>query len=211
MVQILFDESMVKGLKAPAVRGRSTAQAALDQLLRDTGLTAVASRPGTFTVQRAKQSLAQQSLAQSSTDKPTAAPKEEPKTFTLPPVTVTAPVENTMRAEMERDLKQTKSVTGVSGQELQDFNPVNAFDALRVVPGVNYLFGSGTRNATPATIRGAAGTPTPKIIDDFPSIKLSGTGADRANTGFSNPGISIPSIAIESVEVVRGSQGVLYG
>ncbi|WP_168734206.1 TonB-dependent receptor [Pseudothauera nasutitermitis] len=48
--QVLFDETTVAGLRAPALKGSYTAGEALARLLAGTGITANVSRPGVFTL-----------------------------------------------------------------------------------------------------------------------------------------------------------------
>ena len=49
---LLFDEASVRGLSAPPVRGRLTVEAALQRLLRGSGLTARRTASGAFVIER---------------------------------------------------------------------------------------------------------------------------------------------------------------
>jgi Fe(3+) dicitrate transport protein len=50
-VQIIFDRTAVEALQAPALKGRFTAEAALDRMLSGTGLRARVSAPDTFSIE----------------------------------------------------------------------------------------------------------------------------------------------------------------
>ncbi|MFQ5779469.1 MAG: TonB-dependent receptor plug domain-containing protein, partial [Nitrospiria bacterium] len=117
--------------------------------------------------------------------------------------------EPTVRQQVEKDFKASKTTTSISERETRDFNAANPSDALRLIPGVNFTFGEGSRFGNPDAIRGVTGFPTPDAIDGFPVIRSPGTGAEGA--GFNGIGSVIPSIAISEIEVARGSQGVMFG
>lgn len=112
------------------------------------------------------------------------------------------------RDRFEETYAATRVEGGVDGEEVSAFNPANPYDALRLVPGVTYA--SGSRFGKPARIRGASSWATADVIEDFPSIREAGIGAEDG--GFTADfGSIIPSIALAGIEVKKGSLGVLYG
>ncbi|HEX6983033.1 MAG TPA: TonB-dependent receptor [Balneolaceae bacterium] len=113
------------------------------------------------------------------------------------------------RNTFEETYSRTKTVAYVSSEKTKAYNSTNAYDALRIVPGVSYLNGSGNRFGKPSRIRGASSWTIANVIEEFPSVREAGIGAEDGGlkSGF---GSSIPSIALRSIKVVKGSQGVLY-
>lgn len=112
------------------------------------------------------------------------------------------------RDRFEESYAATRMEAEVDGATARTFNPANTYDALRLVPGVTYS--SGNRFGKPARIRGASSWTTADVIEDFPSVREAGIGAEDG--GFTADfGSTIPSIALAGVEVKKGSLGVLYG
>lgn len=114
------------------------------------------------------------------------------------------------RNRFEETYAATRAETEVSAETIRDFNPANAYDALRLVPGVSYLWGSGGRFGKPSRVRGGSTWAIADVIEDFPSVREAGIGAEDG--GFTADfAATIPTIAISGVEVKKGSLGVLYG
>lgn len=109
----------------------------------------------------------------------------------------------------ETTFNKTKSSETVSSETARDYNSSNSYDALRVVPGVSYLNGAGNRFGKPSRIRGSSSWAIADVIEEFPSIREAGIGAEDGGLK-ADFGSSIPSIALENMKVVKGSQGVLY-
>ena len=109
----------------------------------------------------------------------------------------------------EQSYGTSSSGVSVEPAALEDFNPANNYDALRLVPGVNYLWDSGGRYSGPSRIRGGSAWTIPTAIEDYPTLRQSGIGAEDGGlkAGF---GSIIPSIALEGVEIKKASSGVLY-
>ncbi|MGH7481452.1 MAG: TonB-dependent receptor [Longimicrobiales bacterium] len=122
-----------------------------------------------------------------------------------------APVEVAVsRGRFEATYAATRAETKVSEDLPADFNPANNYDVLRLVPGVSYLFGAGGRFGKPSRIRGASTWAIADVIEDFPSVREAGIGAEDG--GFTADfGSTIPAIALAGIEVKKGSLGVLYG
>lgn len=112
------------------------------------------------------------------------------------------------RDRFEATYAITKTETEVEGEATRSWNPANPYDALRLVPGL--AFSGGNRFGKPTRIRGADAWATPDVIEDFPSVREAGIGAEDG--GFTADfGAMLPAIALAGIEVKKGSLGVLYG
>lgn len=127
----------------------------------------------------------------------------------LTPVELSALQVTGQRNRFTEAYERTRGETEVEAETTRDFNSANAYDALRIVPGVSFLEGAGGRNGKPSRIRGASTWAIPDVIEDFPSVREAGIGAEDGGL-TADFGASIPSIAIEDIEVKKGSLGVLY-
>lgn len=135
-----------------------------------------------------------------------------PQAIALPGVTATAGVSTAARIEaiVESRAEASQAKTAVAGRTAQDFNSANAYDALRIVPGVSYLAGAGGRQGQPSRIRAASAWVIPDAIEDFPTLRPAGIGTEDGGL-TAGPGAIIPAIAIERIDVKRGNLGVQYG
>lgn len=191
-VQVLFSPDSVAGLRAPAVSGSMTPQAALDRLLARSGLVAVPSGNG-FMVRS-----------------PAAASASD--ATTLAPVTVTgrdlATTEGTgsytpaavtlgKNAQSLRQIPQSVSV--VTRQLLDDQNLVNLDDAMRTVTGITVEAGSIGGNHGNFYSRGYA----------LDTIQVDGvnTPASSGNDLSAGFGLAI----YDRIEVLRGPSGLYQG
>ncbi|WP_299307697.1 TonB-dependent receptor [uncultured Croceicoccus sp.] len=105
----------------------------------------------------------------------------------------------------ERAISQVgQSVTVIAEPEIIARQPSDALDVLRTVPGVTFTRNGGIGTNAGVSIRGADSDQTVVLID---GVKLN----DPASTGggFNFGPLLMGNIA--RVEVVRGSQSVLYG
>lgn len=127
----------------------------------------------------------------------------------LTPVELSSIEVTAHRNRFEEAYEQTRVETQVEAGTAQDFNPVNAYDALRIVPGVSFLQSAGGRSGKPSRIRGGSSWTIPDVIEDFPSIREAGIGAEDGGL-TADFGSSIPAISIQSIDVKKGSLGVLY-
>ena len=105
----------------------------------------------------------------------------------------------------ERAISQVgESVTLVEEEEIVNRQPSEVLDILRTVPGVTFNRNGGIGTNTGVSIRGAESDQTVVLID---GVKLN----DPSSTGGGfNFGPALTG-NIARVEVVRGSQSVLYG
>lgn len=104
---------------------------------------------------------------------------------------------------------ETQSRASVDGRTSRDYNPANAYDSLRLIPGVNFI-GGGTRYDSPSRIRGSSLWSTADSIEGLPAVRPAGNGTEDGgfNTGL---GAIIPGVAIERINVAKGGLGVRYG
>ena len=105
----------------------------------------------------------------------------------------------------ERAISQVgESVTVIEEEEIVNRQPSEVLDILRTVPGVTFNRNGGIGTSTSVSIRGAESDQTVVLID---GVKLN----DPSSTGGGfNFGPALTG-NIARVEVVRGSQSVLYG
>lgn len=225
-IQILFEERIVAGMVAPAVRSRESALEALRVLLSGTGLE-FAARGETIAVRekgaasargtaRAAGSLdhsgsdgstqllqvAQVSAAAPPTARNSAAPAVDAGDVHLEEIIVTA----NKRAERLKDVPA--SVTALTGGMLTSIGAARLEDYVAKVPGLvlsNVSFANGSNQLTIRGITtGFGGNPTVGIyIDDSPFGGSTGFGA------YQIPDLDPSDLA--RVEVLRGPQGTLYG
>ena len=225
-IQILFEERIVRGMVAPALKTRESALQALRILLRGTGLefaakdTTIAVRekaaaskqnpPGNVTaIERHSDDPSQYLRVAQVGDTNAAATSSGPgdaensfKQVELEEVIVTA----NKRAERLRDVPA--SVTAVSGETLTAIGASRLEDYVAKVPGLvlsNVSFANGSNQLTIRGITtGFGGNPTVGIyIDDSPFGGSTGFGA------YQIPDLDPSDLA--RVEVLRGPQGTLYG
>lgn len=111
-----------------------------------------------------------------------------------------------VRAKDHDPSRRTQTRTEISGRTTTDYNPANAVDSLRMVPGV--MFFDGTRFASPTRIRGSASNAS--TIAGYPAIRKAGVGTEDGGYG-TDLGAMVPGIAIRHINVVKGGLGVRYG
>lgn len=113
-----------------------------------------------------------------------------------------------VEAGLEERADETRSRDSIRGQTARAFNPANAYDSLRLVPGVT--FSGGTRYDSPSRIRGSSLWTTASAIEGLPPVRPTGNGTEDGgfNTGL---GAIIPAVAIERINVAKGGLGVRYG
>lgn len=126
-------------------------------------------------------------------------------------ITVAGSRPEDLRTEVDQIYHANKSVAGLSGREVIEFNPVAGYAALRLLPGVMSA-GAGGRDrfSLPTHIRGGHAWGTVETIEDYPALNITPVAAEDGGytAGFSTV---IPSIAVESLQVATGGLGVSYG
>lgn len=224
--QLLYTPDVVANRLSSGVRGTLEPTAALEILLKGTGLTYSATPRGAILVGRAENSNAQESstlseaapgkeagkssqtfrlaqLDQKDTTSPvSAAPKGNSGSADLAEIIVTAE----KREERVQDVPIP--MTAVSAENLVQNSMYRLQDYYNTVPGLNLQFSSNA-GAPSVSIRGitTGGQANPSVgitVDDVPYGASTFIGG-----GFLTPDIDPSSLS--RVEVLRGPQGTLYG
>lgn len=108
-------------------------------------------------------------------------------------------------ARAERPLSETgNSITVIDQKEIETRQSVAVIDLLRNVPGVTFASNGGIGSVTSVFIRGASSEHTVALID---GVKLNDPSTPAGGFDFGN--LLVGNIA--RIEVVRGSQSVLWG
>ncbi|MGH9628627.1 MAG: beta-sandwich domain-containing protein, partial [Bryobacteraceae bacterium] len=116
-----------------------------------------------------------------------------------------------LRAEVEADYNQNKTITSIDGQGVTQYNPVSNYDVLRLLPGVMSPAGAAKdRFSVPTNIRGAAAWGTVETVDDYPAINITPVSAEDGGYTASFSSI-IPSLALHNITLATGGLGVTYG
>jgi len=185
---IAFDASQMAGLYSKGLHGRYTIESGFAALLADTGLQAVPTAPGRYTLRPI--------------------PVEQGGVTLLPSVAVvgTAPenryvaATSTVGSKIAADRIETPySVSVITHDQLEAQNPQTTVEVLRYLPGVHVGASDSDRRSELAnqSIRGFGGA---VLLD----------GLRTSQGGFSN-GPSIDPYLLERVELLSGPPSVLYG
>jgi vitamin B12 transporter len=97
-----------------------------------------------------------------------------------------------------------QSVTVISADEIKTRQTVAVVDLLRTVPGVTFTRNGGIGTSTSVNIRGADSDQTVALID---GVKINDPSSPGSGFNFGN----LLTGNISRIEVVRGSQSVLWG
>jgi vitamin B12 transporter len=97
-----------------------------------------------------------------------------------------------------------QSITVITGEDIETRQAVTVVDLLRNVPGVTFTRNGGIGSTTNINIRGAESDHTVALID---GVKLNDPSAPGGGFSFAD----LLTGNIERIEVVRGSQSVLWG
>jgi len=181
---ILFAPGVVAGLKARAVSGRMAPDAALNEMLRGSGL-AWREFEGRYLIELA------------------------PKPPAPPPETISE-VEGLVVTAMRRptlDRMTPMSMRALSGDELSRAGAVTFQQVAALLPGLAQTnTGTGRNRLSLRGVYGSGEATTALYYDDIPVTGPSGTTAD--------PGGSAPELLlvdVDRLELLRGPQGTLYG
>jgi outer membrane receptor protein involved in Fe transport len=180
---ILFTPAMVAGRRAKGLSGKMESDAALDALLRGSGLTWREFR-GRYLVERGKPERA---VAETEAE--------------VEGVVVTALRRPTL------DRLTPMSVRALSGEELSRSGVVTFTQATNLLPGLTQTStGTGRNRLSLRGVYGSGEATTALYYDDVPVTGPSGTTADP---GGSSPEFLL--VDVERLELLRGPQGTLYG
>ncbi len=198
--QILFPQELVGRLRSNAVRGSLSPEAALQILLRNTGLRAVVSATGVVTLQPAPRPV----LIRAAYSE---APDPAPPASTVPVEAETvleqqAEIVVTARRRAEDVSKVPLAVSVFSGQQLELRNVASVADLTKITPGLN-ISGGGTKVSPFITIRGQSrgvtGIAAPGVLTYFNDVPLATAGS------------LISTFDMDNVQVLKGPQGTLFG
>lgn len=210
-INVLFDTRKLAQRRAPALKGRVSADEALTALLAGSGLTyryldektvvlAVEGERENRTSSNFEEGMRVAQSGEPGETQSSSSPEEIPEDATLDEVIVTAQ----KRAERLQDVPVP--VTALSGDALAESNLVRIDDYFAKIPGL--ILTPIIQSAQILSIRGVTtggGNPTVGItIDDVPY------GAS-ASVGGGNRVPDIDPGELARVEVLRGPQGTLYG
>lgn len=186
--QITFNAADVHGKRAPALRGSYSTPAALDILLRGSGMQADRGRTGIYIVRRASAVQSPPPLREPAFAQDTAGTEE---------IVVTAQ----KREESIQDVPI--AVSAFTPRALDEQKIEGGFDLLRGVP--NVTFSKNNYSGYNFSIRGVgtksiSATSDPGVAVSFNNVAL-----------IRNRLFEQEYLDIERVEVLRGPQGTLYG
>ncbi|WP_418655602.1 TonB-dependent siderophore receptor [Burkholderia contaminans] len=199
-VRLSYDAGLVQSLKSSPVEGSYTAEAAIRQALRGTGLDLVATGSGGLTIQKAVAKPAAAAPVAASA----AAASVGPVDTTLPLISVAASRDSggtgfvaessSTYARSDVPLSETpKSVSVINAAVIQSQAAQSLSDVLRNASGV-------------VTRPGPLGVPQ-YVIRGFTAENLT---SDGLATVGSAPNVT-PTIAISSVEVIKGPSAIVNG
>ncbi len=192
--QVLFDDGLVEGRQGAAVSGNLSAREALARLLAGTGLAAVSTQPGTFTIQTAAAAASKVTLAEV-----TVTAQADANGATEGTGSYTADRVRTA-TKLDLSIRETpQSVSVVTQQQMRDANMQSLDDVTDALVGVTY-----SQLGTERSYFYSRGF---QVTD----LQIDGLSTSMAES-FSADAMSLNNMAIyDRVEVVRGANGLLQG
>lgn len=192
-VELLFDRGQVEGLRAVPVRGRLTAQAALQRLLVDTNLTVRRSGSGALII-----------------EVPAAAPLARADAVVPELLVIGRRTQNADIRRFETDVQPYKvttrdDLTNAHRDTLDDFFRSRITTSTQIAPGI---LGTSGDVRSSIDLRGLGTAQTLVLVDGrrLPSTVGSGVG------DFGQADINaIPLGAIKRIETLTGTAGGIYG
>src|ERR1700728_1012702 len=224
-MQLLYRYNVVQKIRANAISGDLDKHAALEQLLRSSGLEAVYSSDGVATIRPVKTSMdttgaddpprgaqdgsspARFPLAQTSAPSGGASrlgdPTPSSQQSSKQPVALDEIIVTAQKRE-ERLQDVPLSITALSDQTMERMGIQSLADIGRSVPGLNIVtIGPGQNEIIIRGISSAGGIPTTGFyLDDTPLESVGNVAGNAMDPALFD---------LERVEVLRGPQGTLYG
>lgn len=213
--QLFYSAQAAEGIQSNGISGSVAPEAALKELLANTGLDFHVTEPRTVTlVLSPPAALPAQTLPHSHVPTPDAASPDRMATGPAQkPIKVPEVIVKDVRdREQEQNLpsqEQVKEIAGavnvVTREEIQRARPKNADEMLRRIPGVNVLdeYGQGLRPNI--GIRGMDPRRSKNIL-----LLLDGTPIQPALFGDASTYYMVPIERIDHIEVIKGGATVLY-
>lgn len=201
-VELLYDRGLVRGARASSVRGNLTAEAALRQLLGDTGFTMRRAASGAWLVERRP---------------PAARPPAEFPAAAAPPPELEAPeilvignrTQNFDLRRRENDIQPYQIATGEQIVRAHRDN-IDQYFRSRITANTQIVAPSqGSLGATNSEIdlRGLGSDGTLVLIDGRRMPRI-----PQGDLDFGQPDLNaIPLHAIERIETLTGTAGGIYG
>lgn len=188
-VQVLFDDALVEGRQGAAVSGRLSARDALTRLLAGTGLVAVSTQPGSFTIRAAPPAGSAGALAEVTVTSQQTSAED-----------LYAAHNRAASTKLGSTLMETpRSISVVSQEQLKTQAPKSIEQALSYTAGVSTEVTGADLRMTGAVIRG---------FSDGSSYYKDGLRQFSAGTyGSWNDEID----ELDSIEVIKGPASVLFG
>jgi len=209
--QLLYAPELAAGRRNRNLSGHYSADEALQQLLRGSGLRAVAVDTHTYVLKAAPATLI-------STPAPELPPIERPG-----PAPRLAPVEVTGTHIRRTDVETASPLTVIDREQIERSGYQTLFDLLRAQPGIRVsnapvamtegeLYqNNGLATATGAAsvdLRGLGSSATLFLVD---GQRMAGYGLSQNNFNTVNDLNSIPLALVERVEILRDGASAIYG
>jgi iron complex outermembrane recepter protein len=197
-VQIMYEPTLVAGIRVAAVSGRLTVSDALAKLLAQTGLNANRVNDKTVVLKRTE---VQKTSAQKERGEPVSVVVLREGTE-LEEVVVTA------RRREENAQSVPIAITAISIQTLQNNNVVNLTDLQHLVPSLSTISAIHNRDSVNVSIRGQGSNTfggAPGVVSYLNDVPIPGLTDGELAGG---PGLLFD---LENVQVLKGPQGTLFG
>ena len=199
-VIVTAPSELVRGKRAPEIRGELTPSVALARLLRGSGLRASFTASGAITIGAARRVVREPTPA--SEPAGSSATSDAGDDALIEEVLVTAQ----KRTENVQDVPFSVSV--FDSRRVRQLHATTILDYAAYIPGLNVSSGGGP-GQTMITLRGIApvgpGAVVGYYVDDTPLGSSSNYGGGREF------GLDLMPYDVERIEVLRGPQGTLYG
>jgi iron complex outermembrane receptor protein len=214
-VEILADPALLRGKRTPAVLGAPSPQAALDQLLRGSGLR-YQRRGATFLIVRGAKPPERAALRA-----PPAKIARRPASKTRPPAVIAAPVADASPAEAELvvtgthiarpELRSAMPISVIRMDEARDYGRETAYDVLLLDPAIGPGLGDSNSQGQEydtgvanINLRGMGNNRSLVLVNGQRWV----SGGARISAVDLN---TIPSAMIDRFEVVTGGAAAIYG
>ncbi|MBO9664580.1 TonB-dependent receptor [Dokdonella sp.] len=209
-IQILFEAKLLAGRRSAGLDGDYSIESALAELLRGSGLEAVAVTPNTFVVKR--------------TPKPATKAETRELHVTSPePVRPTELSTVTVKdASLQRLAVQgVMPVTEITREQIDSSGYLTLFDLLKAQPGMQVAnqpeamasasdssFKTGASGAAAVALRWLGSKSTLFLVD---GRRIAGYGLPQDATGTVSDLNSIPLAMVERIEILRDGASAIYG